>query len=114
MADCDEIQGSLKVSAYKPDRLSRVRMMVGAKQRLVVDFNGALAKRRTIQAVDWKSDPSFYFKTSNPRIESKSRRAAIDIEATDYGWGYLRCSATLDNGEVAVHTINIDVKQVFM
>lgn len=114
MDDCDELQGSLKVSAYKPDRLSRVRMMVGAKQCLVVDFNGALSKDRTIQSVEWKADTGFYFKTSNPRIESNGRRAAIDIEATDYGWGYLRCTATLDNGEIAVNTTHIDVKKVFV
>jgi hypothetical protein len=97
--DCDEISlvTDVKVSAYRRDRVHVARLVRGDRRCLIADFNGAIGAGRTITSITWRQQHSGVV-MSNARIQG--RQAIVDIVAQ---WGYradLKCSATLDNGEV--------------
>lgn len=103
----------INVPKLEPTRISDVRIMAGQKSTFELNFNASIDVGRTISSVKWSSDSSFAFTHDDGSILNDARSTTVNLTGTDGGAGFLRCEATLDNGDVAVHTSRIAVKELF-
>lgn len=113
VTDCTEI-GTVtraQVSAYQRGRVHHSRLVRGEIRCLVANFNGAIDPARTIQSVTWRCEQPYYVGMANARIPNSGqfpgREAAVDITAQLQGWAWLKCEATLDNGELYTQVFTV-------
>lgn len=96
------------VSGYQRDRIHRSRLVRGEKRCLVANFNGAIPPARTIASVTWRTNQYQAVFMANARIVG--REVAVDITAQIGGPAWVKCEATLDNGEVYNQLFTIEVR----
>ncbi len=106
---CEEFGRATRayVSGYTRTRVHVIRLPRGEKRCLVADFNGAIAKGRTIASATWRTTNNAAAFMANARIDGRS--SSIDLTAQ---WGSLdsiQCVVTLDNGEVYVQRFELRV-----
>jgi hypothetical protein len=89
------------VSGYTLSRVAITRVRRSSQRCVVANFNGAIDPARTIASVDWETTAPWSINMSNPRIESsKQRETMVDVFFNFAGWGGLKATVTLDNGEI--------------
>lgn len=97
-------------SGYDRLRVHQGRLVRGEQRVLVVDLAGAMPPARKIVTARWQCDNGTVLGMANPRIADNQRSTAIDLRATWMGCSTIKCTATLDNGEVfaqlAVFTVS--------
>lgn len=112
-ADCTELGlvTRANVSAYQRGRVHHSRLVRGEKRCLVANFNGAVDPARTITGVTWRCEQPYYVGMANARIIASGkfayREAAVDITAQLQGYAWLKCEATLDNGELYTQVFTV-------
>lgn len=109
---CEELGRTTRayVSGYNRTRVHEVRVVRGEKRCLVANFNGAIPKGRTIASAVWRTTQNWAAIMSNGRIFENDRSTAVDLSA---GWGgpaWVKCEATLDNGEVYTQVFRVLVQ----
>lgn len=111
MTDCTDVGRVTRcyVSAYQRDRVHNSRLIRGESRCLVAEFNGAIGPARTITSVTWRCQWPMYAIMSNARVQSSGRSVAVDILANWPGRAWLKCEATLDNGEVYTQLFHIAI-----
>lgn len=113
--DCTELGRVTRanVSAYQRARVQHSRLVRGEKRCLVANFNGAFDPARTITSVTWRCEQPYYVGMANARIPNSgqfaNREAAVDITAQLQGFAWLKCEATLDNGELYTQVFTVCV-----
>lgn len=110
--DCQNIQDAVRVSAFARNRIAERRMMIGDSYCLVIDFNGAMDPVRTIASFALEQAADAVLTASN-RIQSTSRSVSFDVAAVNVGTDLVRCTATMDNGDVWVQTVHFTVTELF-
>lgn len=88
------------VSGYDRSLIHNSTLVRGEKRPLVVSFKGAMPKGRTIASARWQCQDNTVLVMSNPRLSDDKRETAIDLLASWIGCGTVKCTATMDNGEV--------------
>lgn len=113
--NCDEIGNATKIvaSAWDRTRVFLGRLIRGEKRCLLVDFNGAIDKSRTILGVKWQCGQTYIAIMSNARIQSDLRSTAVDVQANYPNDTMFKCTAYLDNGERYVQTIRMSVDDTY-
>jgi hypothetical protein len=86
------------VSAFTRNRVHRVDVMAQEKRCIVANFNGAMEAARSIASVVFSVDIPTYVKLTNCDITG--RETACLMLAQWRGHALVRCSATMDNGDV--------------
>lgn len=86
------------VSAYDRARIHQFRLYPSEKRCLVANFNGAIPAGRTITHAEWRMDIISAVAMSAPAIAG--REARVMVYATYWGDVAIRCTVTLDNGEI--------------
>lgn len=113
--DCTELGRVTRanVSAYQRARVQHSRLVRGEKRCLVANFNGAIDPARTIISVVWRCEQPYYVGMANARIPNSGaftkRETAVDITAQLQGFAWLKCEATLDNGEIYTQVFTVSV-----
>lgn len=113
--DCTELGHVTRanVSAYQRARIHHSRLVRGEKRCLIANFNGAFDPTRTIQSVTWRCEQPYYIGMANARIPNSGqfpgREAAVDITAQLQGYAWIKCEATLDNGELYTQLFTVAV-----
>lgn len=88
------------VSGYQRARTHRSWMVRGERRCLTADFNGAIPKSRTIASVTWRCNiPQCVF-MRDAAIVDGGREVRVDVTAQLGAECWIKCEATLDNGEV--------------
>lgn len=95
------------VSGYQRDRVHASRLVRGEKRCLVANFNGAIPAARTITSVTWRCEQNYTVAMANARITG--REVAVDITANLQGCAWVKCVATLDNGEAYTQMFRVAV-----
>lgn len=88
------------VSGYTASRAETHRVRRFSKRTVTANFNGALAKGRTITHVRWDCTSPWSIFMENARIIAGQRQVAVDVSYNFAGWGGLLATVTLDNGEL--------------
>lgn len=88
------------VSGYARTRIHDTRLVRGEKRALVITLKGAIPSARTIASARWQCDDGTTVVMSNPRLSDDQKETAIDLLAAWPGCAALKCTMTLDNGEV--------------
>lgn len=115
--DCTEIGRVTRanVSGYQRARIQNSRLVRGEQRCLVANFNGAIDPARTIASVTWRCEQPYYVAMANARIPNggqfANREAAIDITAQLQGLAWIKCEATMDNGEIYTQAFTVCVIQ---
>lgn len=99
-ATCEELGRVSRcyVSAHDRARIHDTRLYPTEKRCLVANFNGAVAKGRTIVKAEWRMQPVLAVSMANPVIEG--REARVMIQAAYRGETSIKCTVTFDNGEI--------------
>lgn len=95
------------VSGYQRDRVHASRLVRGEKRCLVANFNGAIPAARTIASVTWRCEQNYTLAMANARITG--REVAVDVSANWEGCAWVKCVATLDNGEAYTQLFRVFV-----
>jgi hypothetical protein len=95
------------VSGYQRDRVHASRLVRGEKRCLVANFNGAIPAARSIASVTWRCEQTYTVAMANARITG--REVAVDITAQLQGCAWVKCVATLDNGEAYTQMFRVFV-----
>lgn len=98
-APCDELGRVTRayVSGYQRDRVHRSDLVRGEARCLCAEFRGAINPARSIVSVQWMCQQPYAIFMSNARISGTE--CAVTISAQAASWCYMKCIATLDNGE---------------
>lgn len=97
------------VSGYNRSRV-HVSNLYGYETRcLVANFNGAIPGSRTIVGAQWQTWNNYTGFMSNPQIQALGREATILLKAQAPGPCIIKCSVTLDNGEIYVQQFRVNV-----
>lgn len=104
--DCDEHGRSTRIfaSGYDRRRVHVARLFRGEVRCLVVDFNGAIAKTRTIESTTWRSWGDAVL--SSAAIAGRTSLCTL----TASRGSRVKCTVTLDNGEKYVQVIELCVE----
>ncbi|SDX52668.1 hypothetical protein [Lysobacter enzymogenes] len=86
------------VSAHDRSRIHDTRLYPTEKRCLVANFNGAVAKGRTIVKAEWRMQPVLAVSMANPAIDG--REARVMIQAAYRGETSIKCTVTFDSGEI--------------
>lgn len=99
---CQEIGRATRayVSAYDRARVQIVRVRRQEKRCLVANFNGAIPPGRTIVSATWSCTSPWVTFMSNASISDNQRETQVLVDFQNPGWGAVKVTATLDNGEV--------------
>lgn len=99
---CEEIGRVTRayVSGYQRARTHRSRMVRGERRCLTADFNGAIPKSRTITSVTWRCNIPQSAYMRDAAIVEGGREVRVDVTAQLGAECWIKCEATLDNGEV--------------
>lgn len=95
------------VSGYQRDRVHASRLVRGEKRCLVANFNGAIPAARSIASVTWRCEQTYTVAMAHARITG--REVAVDITAQLQGCAWIKCVATLDNGEAYTQMFRVAV-----
>lgn len=97
---CDEVGYVTRnrVSAYQRTRVHLSRLVRGETRCLIADFNGAISASRSIVSGLWQCDQYNAVVMSN--AQGDARTASVLIATPNSGGARLKCTVTLDNGEV--------------
>jgi hypothetical protein len=95
------------VSGYQRDRVHASRLVRGEIRCLVANFNGAIPSARSIASVTWRCEQTYTVAMANARITG--REVAVDITAQLQGCAWVKCVATLDNGEAYTQMFRLAV-----
>lgn len=106
---CEEIGNvtRAKVSAYQRARVHHSRLVRGEVRCLIADFNGAIPAGRTIASVTWRCEQPYYVGMANANLQPNLRATGVTITAQLQGWAWLKCEATLDNGELYTQVFTV-------
>ena len=98
-APCDELGRVTRayVSGYQRDRVHRSDLVRGEARCLCAEFRGAINPARSVVSVQWMCQQPYAIFMSNARISGTE--CAVTISAQAASWCYMKCIATLDNGE---------------
>lgn len=112
VSDCTELGRVTRcyVSGYQRVRVHESRLVRGESRCLVANFNGAVDAARTITSVTWQCQQPYIVAMSNARIPEGAREVAVDMAAQLPGCAWLKCIATLDNGEVYTQLFRVIVR----
>lgn len=88
------------VSAYDRARIQVVRVRRQEKRCLVANFNGAIPRGRTIVSARWSCTSPWVTYMSNASISTDQRETMVMVDFQNPGWGAVKVTATLDNGEI--------------
>jgi hypothetical protein len=88
------------VSGYDRSRVHSSNLVRGEKRPMVISIKGAVPKGRTIASARWQCDDSTVLVMSNPRLSDDKRETAIDLLASWLGCGTLKCTITMNTGDV--------------
>lgn len=95
------------VSAYNRARV-HVSNLYGYESRaLTANFNGAMPKDRTIASAQWQTWNNYTIVMSDPDIDG--REVSVRVKAQVPGPGVIKCTITLDNGDIMVQQFRINV-----
>lgn len=99
---CDDLGRVTRsfVSGYTASRAETHRVRRFSRRTVTANFNGALAKGRTITHVRWDCTSPWSIFMENARIIAGQRQVAVDVSYNFAGWGGLLATVTLDNGEL--------------
>lgn len=107
---CDELGRVTRayVSGY-----DRARVHVGTVRRqerrcVVAGFNGALPPGRSIVSVIWRCTSPWVTYMRDPSIFERDAQVMVDFQ--NPGWGALKATVTLDNGEIYNQTFEYTVR----
>jgi hypothetical protein len=108
---CDELGRVTRayVSGYQRARVHDSRLVRGESRCLVANFNGSIGKDRTIASVTWRTNQYQSIYMANARIPQGAREAAVDITAQTGSRAWVKCEATMDNGEVYTQLFAIEI-----
>ena len=110
-ASCTELGRVTRcyVSGYQRARVHDSRLVRGESRCLVANFNGAIPPGRTIASVTWRTNQYQSVYMANARIPEGAREVAVDITAQTGSRAWVKCEATMDNGEVYTQLFTIEV-----
>lgn len=97
------------VSGYSLDRVQVVRAVRTQRRCLVADFNGAIDKNRQIVRVTWRCTAPWITILSDAAISSDGRKAQVTATLGNCGFGHVKCSVELDNGEIYLQMFEVRV-----
>jgi hypothetical protein len=97
---CDELGRVTRayVSGYQRWRVHRSDLIRGEQRCLAAEFRGAISPARSIVSCQWMCQQNYAIFMSDARISGTE--CAVTINAQAASWCYMKCLATLDNGEV--------------
>lgn len=95
------------VSAYERDRVHLTRMYAYEKCRLMADFNGAIEPERSIVSATWQTQYTNSAVMSD--AEATARTTSILIGSQYAGPSIIKCTVTLDDGQLRVQQFRIEV-----
>ncbi len=96
------------VSGYARDRVHVSRLYRYEKRCLVANFNGAIPAARTIASATWQTTNYSGSVMSDAVITG--RETSITIATQMAGSANIKCSVTLDNGEIYTQLFRLDVQ----
>ncbi len=107
-AVCEEIGRATRayVTAYSLARTVACRMQRGQRRCLVAIFNGAIPVGRALSSVKWQSR-AWSVVMSDAVIDGRS--SSVMVFAQGNGGGWVKCTATLDNGEIYTQVFDVMV-----
>jgi hypothetical protein len=97
------------VSGYTLDRVQVVRAARTQRRCLVADFNGAIPVGRQITSVTWRCNSPWITILDTPSISANGRAAQVNAILGNCGFGHVKCSVTLDNGEIYTQVFEVRV-----
>lgn len=100
------------VSGYDRSRVHASVLSRGEKRVLVVSIKGATPVARTIASARFQCTTGANLVMSNARLSNDKREAGIDLQAGCAGRAGLRCTLTLDDGDVMVQLAAITVQDM--
>lgn len=86
------------VSAYSAKQTQPRRVQRFQRRRLVADFNGAIQPPRRIVSATWECTSPWATYMQDALIPTDQRSATVDVSFNFSGWGWIKCTATLDDG----------------
>jgi hypothetical protein len=91
----------------------RARVHVGTVRRqerrcVVANFNGAIPPGRSIASVVWRCTSPWVTFMRDPSIFERDAQVVVDFQ--NPGWGALKATVTLDNGEIYNQTFEYTVR----
>ncbi len=97
------------VSGYARNRIHVSRLYRYEKRCLVANFNGAISAARTIVSATWQTTNYSGAVMSDGRITEDGKETTILIATQVAGLASIKCSVTLDNGEIYTQLFRLDV-----
>jgi hypothetical protein len=109
--NCQEIGRATRAyaSAYTLDRVHIVRAIRTQQRCLIADFNGAIPKGRVIVSATWRCTAPWITILSDAAIAPGGRAAQVTAKLGNCGFGHVKCSVTLDNGETYIQMFEVRV-----
>lgn len=98
------------VSGYQRNRIHYSQLFSYETGPLVADFNGAMKPGRVITSALWQTWNGSNVIMSEPAASEDFRKVGIKITAQIGGFAIIKCSATLDNGQVLVQQFQVNVQ----
>lgn len=91
----------------------RARVHIGTVRRqerrcIVANFNGAIQPERSIASVVWRCTSPWVTYMRDPSIFERDAQVMVDFQ--NPGWGALKATVTLDNGEIYNQTFEYTVR----
>jgi hypothetical protein len=107
---CEEIGRASRayVSAYDRSRVHVGRFRRQERRCVIANFNASLPKNRTIARVTWRCTSPWVTKMSTPSIVGRDAQVIVDFQ--NPGFGAIKATITLDNGEVYNQTYQFQVR----
>ena len=107
---CQELGRTTRayVSGYDRARIHQVRVRRQERRCLVADYNGAIPPSRSIVAAEWRCTSPWVARMEAPVINDREAQVTVDFQLG--GFCAIRCTATLDNGEVYSQVFECQVR----
>lgn len=107
---CDELGRVTRayVSGFQRDRIHRSDLIRGEQRCLAAEFRGAISASRKIVSCQWMCQQPYAVFMTAPRISGTE--CAVTINAQAASWSWLKCVATLDNGEQYTQLFFVTIK----
>lgn len=96
------------VSGYDRARVHTATVRRQERRCVVANFNGAIPPGRSIVSVVWRCTSPWVTYMRDPSIIERDAQVVVDFQ--NPGWGALKATVTLDNGEIYNQTFEYTVR----
>lgn len=97
------------VSGYTRSRVHLSNLYAQETRGLSANFNGAIPVERTIESATWQTWNTAQIVMSAAALSDNLRETSIRIRSQVGGPCVIKCSVTLDNGDVYVQNFRVNV-----